>query len=117
RVRADQVRDEGGQPVVVAEPDLLGGHRVVLVDHRHDAEREQPGQGALGVAVVRAANYVVRGEQDLANGEAVPRERRDVGVAEGELADAGRGLLGGQVRGTARDTQRGEAGRDRTGGD
>ena len=36
------VRDQRGQPVVVAEPDLLGGHGVVLVDDRQRAEREQP---------------------------------------------------------------------------
>ena len=32
-------RDPGREPVIVAEADLAGGHRVVLVDHRHDAQR------------------------------------------------------------------------------
>ncbi len=36
----DHVRDQRGQPVVVAEPDLVGGHRVVLVHHRQDAQFE-----------------------------------------------------------------------------
>ena len=71
-----QVGDQRGQPVVVAEPDLVGGDRVVLVDDRDDAERRAAGQGALGVAVVRAADDVVGGEQHLADGEAVPGERR-----------------------------------------
>ena len=34
RVGPGDVRHERGQPVVVAEADLLGGHRVVLVDDR-----------------------------------------------------------------------------------
>ena len=38
--------DQRGQPVVVAEPDLVGGDGVVLVDDGDDAEVEQPGQRA-----------------------------------------------------------------------
>jgi hypothetical protein len=34
--RLGYVGDQCGKPVVVAEPDLLGGHGVVLVDHGHD---------------------------------------------------------------------------------
>ena len=34
QVGADHLRHAGGQPVVVAVADLLGGHGVVLVDHR-----------------------------------------------------------------------------------
>ena len=34
RVGADQMGDKGREPVVVAEPDLVGGDRVVLVDDR-----------------------------------------------------------------------------------
>ena len=76
RVRADQVGDQRGEPVVVAEPDLVGGHGVVLVHHRHHAEPEQPLQRALGVAVVRAADHVVGGEQHLPDGLPVAGERR-----------------------------------------
>ena len=54
RSRVHEVGDQGGQPVVVAEADLVGGDGVVLVDDRHDAELEQPVEGALGVAVVGA---------------------------------------------------------------
>ena len=47
RSACDQVGDQRGQPVVVAEADLGGRHRVVLVDDRQDAELEQlaPGSG------------------------------------------------------------------------
>ena len=38
RVRPCHVRDESGEPVIVAEPDLVGGNRVVLVDHGQHAE-------------------------------------------------------------------------------
>ena len=43
-----EVRDQGGEPVVVAEADLVGGDRVVLVDDRQHAELEQPGRGCGG---------------------------------------------------------------------
>ena len=48
RVGPGDVRDQGGEPVVVAEPDLLGGHRVVLVDDRQRAEGEQPLDASAG---------------------------------------------------------------------
>ena len=38
RIGTRQVGDERGQPVVVPETDLVGGHGVVLVHHRHGAE-------------------------------------------------------------------------------
>ena len=66
RVGADQVGDQRGQPVVVAEPDLLGGDGVVLVDHRQHAQGQQALQGGLGVAVVGPPHDVVGGEQHLA---------------------------------------------------
>ena len=56
-----QVGDQRREPVVVAEPDLVGGDRVVLVDDRQHAELEQLGEGAVGVAVVRAPGHVVDG--------------------------------------------------------
>ena len=49
RVGPDQVRHEGGQPVVVAEADLVRGDGVVLVDDGHHAEVQQPVQGTEGV--------------------------------------------------------------------
>ncbi len=57
RVGVGQMGDQRGEAVVVAEADLVGGHGVVLVDDRDDAQLQQPRQGALGVAVVgRAAS-------------------------------------------------------------
>ena len=43
QVGPHQVRDQRGQPVVVAEPDLVGGDGVVLVDHRDGAEPRAAG--------------------------------------------------------------------------
>ena len=44
----DQVGHQGGQPVVVAEPDLLVGHGVVLVDHRAPRPAPAAGRGSGG---------------------------------------------------------------------
>src|SRR5207302_9261603 len=40
-VGVDEVGDEGGQPVIVTEADLVVGHGVVLVDDRYHAEVQQ----------------------------------------------------------------------------
>ena len=64
-VRADEHRDLRGEEVVVAEGDLVGGRRVVLVDDRHDAEVQQPAQGLTRVEVVRPRAHVEEREQHL----------------------------------------------------
>ena len=117
RVGPGDVRDERRQPVVVAEADLLGGHRVVLVDHRQDAEGQQPLHGLAGVLVVAAPGEVVGGEQHLADGDPVAGEGVGVGLHQPQLADAGRGLGGGEVTRPALDPQRRQAGGDRAGRD
>ena len=48
QVGGEQVGDERGQAVVVAEADLVVGDGVVLVDDRHHAELEQPAERAPG---------------------------------------------------------------------
>ena len=48
RVGVHQVRDQGGQAVVVAEPDLVGGHGVVLVDDRARRRARAAGPGCAG---------------------------------------------------------------------
>ena len=101
RVRADDVRHERGEAVVVAHPDLVGRHGVVLVHDGQHVEPEQALQRPLGVAVVGAADHVVGGEQHLADGLSVAGERARVGLGEQELADGRRGLLGGEVAGAA----------------
>ena len=49
-----QVGDEGGQPVVVAETDLVVGDGVVLVHDRHHAELQQAQERVAGVQVALA---------------------------------------------------------------
>ena len=115
RVGVDDVRHQGGQPVVVAEADLVRGHGVVLVDDRHHVERQQPFQRALGVAVVAAPVQVVGGEQHLPDVQAVAPERGGVALGEQQLPDACRGLLGGEVTRAGAQSQRPDAGRDRAG--
>ena len=51
---AEQVGHQGGQPVVVAEADLVIGDGVVFVDDRDDAEVEQARQRLPGVQVLLA---------------------------------------------------------------
>ena len=76
---AEQHRHLRGQEVVVAEGDLVGGGRVVLVDDRHDPPVEQLAQRAPRVEVVRARAHVEEREQHLrrsARARAAARRRR-----------------------------------------
>ena len=61
----EQDRHLGGEEVVVAEADLVGGRGVVLVDHRHHAPLDQPAQGLARVQVVGAGGDVGGREQHL----------------------------------------------------
>jgi hypothetical protein len=110
------VGHQRGEPVVVTEPDLLGGHRVVLVDDRQHAEGEQPVHRLPGVAVVPAPGEVVGGEQHLADGHPVGGERVGVGLHQAQLPDARGGLGGRQVARPPGEAQRGQPGGDRAGG-
>ena len=65
QVGADQDRDLGGEEVVVAEGDLVGRRRVVLVDDRHDAPVEQAAQRLARVEVVRPRAHVEERQQHL----------------------------------------------------
>ncbi len=96
RVGVDEMGHEGGEPVVVAEADLARRDGVVLVDDGHDAEVEQPLEGAAGVGVVGPTRHVVGGEQHLPTVMSWPR-RPGVGGEEGALTDGGRRLLRRQV--------------------
>jgi hypothetical protein len=109
------VRDQGREPVIVAETDLVGGHGVVLVDDRHRVQGPQPVQGALGVGVLDTLGDVMGGQQHLPHGAVIAREGGAPGIHQGHLADAGRGLFGGQVGGATAQAQRLDTGRDRSG--
>ena len=61
----DHLRDARGQAVVVAEADLGGRDRVVLVDHGDGAEGEQLFERGARVEVAAALLGVVGREQDL----------------------------------------------------
>ena len=65
RVGFDQVGDQRGQRVVVAEPDFVGGHGVVLVDDRDDTQVEQRAQRRARIQIALAVGKIFVREQDL----------------------------------------------------
>ncbi len=93
------MRHQCRQPIVVAEPDLVGGHCVVLVDDGQHPEVQQSSQRALGVAVVGAADQILGGEQHLPDADVVLAELRGVVGDEDSLPDARGCLLGRQITG------------------
>ena len=64
-VRFHHAGDARGQPVVVAETDFGGGHRVVLVDHRNGAKRQKRPEGFPRVQVTPPIFRIFEGEKDL----------------------------------------------------
>ena len=89
RVGFDQVGHECRQRIVVAEPDLVGGDRVVLVDHRDDTQVEQGSQGRARVEVAFAVRQVFMRQQDLRGMQVVLAETGFVGFDQAHLADGG----------------------------
>ncbi len=110
---ADEVGDEGGEPVVVAESDLVVGDGVVLVDDGNDAEVEQPGHRLAGVQVLGAVHEIERREQDLTGDQSVAGEHFVIDPHQATLADGSHGLEGREVAGAAH-LESGQSGRDRT---
>ena len=76
RIGFEQIGDQRAQRVVVAELDLVGDDRVVLVDDRHDAELEQRHQRRAGVEIALAIGQVGVGQQHLGAADAVLAQRR-----------------------------------------
>ena len=93
----DHLGDERSKSIIVAETQLAGGHRVVLVEDWHDAEAEKPREGRAHVCVVVAAHHVVRGQQHLGGVEVMRLEGGGPPRHQESLAHRGGGLHARQV--------------------
>ena len=115
--RADEVRHQRRQAVVVAEADLLVGHGVVLVHDRHDVQCVQRLERAARVQVLTAVGEVERREQDLTDARAELGEGVAPRVHQERLTHGRDGLQGDAV-GRTRSTlpHLGPTGGDRAGG-
>ena len=116
QVRPGQLRGSRRQPVVVAVANFLGGHRVVLIDHRYDPVAQQRFQRRPPVQPAPAPLGVVAGQQDLSDHQPVRLQRLLPRLHQQRLTDRGRRLLVRQPQGTAARQPR-PAQRDRAGGD
>jgi hypothetical protein len=92
RIRHDQLRNPRRQPVVVAVTDFFCRHRIVLVDHGHDAPFDQAPERAARVKEAAPVLRVFGGEQDLCRGDPEFVERFLVGMHQLHLARRRRGL-------------------------
>jgi len=116
-VGAGHLRHPGGEAVVVAETDLGGGDRVVLVDHRHGAEAEQLGEGRAGVQMPPPLLGILQGQEDLRDGDVVAGQGLLIGMGEADLPGRGRRLLFLETQGAAAQPKMATADRDRAGRD
>ncbi len=117
QVRADHLRGAGGQAVVVAIADLLGGHRVVLVDHRDGVQAQQGLQGGAGVQPAAAHLGVVTRQQHLGAGQAVRLQGFLPGAHQQRLACRRRRLFFTEAQRALAQAQALAAERDGAGGD
>jgi hypothetical protein len=116
QIRLGQHRHVGGEVVVVAHPQLLGGDGVVFIHDRQRVPVEQLGDRVLRVHEAGAALQVVVGEQDLRTGhveEAAPMGHQQ------RLAERGEGLplRDGEARARPAPALLGEPGGHGAGGD
>ena len=110
-------RHLGGEEVVVAEGDLVGGGGVVLVDDGHDPPLDQPPQGLACVQVVGPGADVGRRQQHLGRSAAVLAEAALVGAEEIPLPHRRGGLQLVHRPRPHRQLHQPHPARDRAGGD
>ena len=97
---ADRHGHQGGEGVVVAETQLVGGEGVVLVHDRHHAPGQQLFEGAAGVLVAAAGGQVATGEQHLGHGQTADGESVLVESHQAPLAHGGGGLQSHHLAGS-----------------
>jgi len=108
-----QMREQGGDPIVVAEPDLVVRDGVVLVHHRNATEFEKPLQRLARVQVLTTIDEIVRNEQYLGGNDSECREFGVVHLHQSTLPDRGQRLEGAHVGGTFGESQGRDSGRHR----
>ena len=87
-----QNRDLSGQEVVVAERDLVGRGRVVLVDDRNHPPGEQPRERLARIDVMRAGAHVEERQQHLRSRYVACAQQFVVDLVELALPNRARGL-------------------------
>ena len=92
QVGADEHRDLRREEVVVAEGDLVGRRRVVLVDDRQHAPLEQLAERLARVEVVRPRAHVEERQQHLRARDPAVAQQLVVDAVELALPDGARGL-------------------------
>ena len=110
-----RLRHARRQPVVVAKPDFLRRHRIVLVDHRHRARIEQPAQRGGHVEIAPPVLQIVERQQHLRCNQPVRAQQFRPQPRQRDLAHRRRRLRIGQAAASAlRQTQPPRAQRNRT---
>ena len=96
-----RLRHARGETVIVAETNLLGRYAVILVEHRHHAQSQQPVERGGGVKVAAAGLQIIERDQDLRRREPLCAERLRPYLAERDLPDSGGGLRIFEARASA----------------
>ena len=80
------------QPIIVAKADFGGGHRVILVQHRHRAQIEQAGNGGRDVEIAPPVFQIAQRQQHLCRRQALCGQQGFPYARQCHLPDGGSGL-------------------------
>ena len=88
---------DGGEGIVVADDDLIGGDGVVLIDDRQRPQLQKPVQGVGEVEAPGIAGSIVAGDQQLRHRVVVLAEQLVIYIHQLALPHSGGGLFGRDV--------------------
>jgi hypothetical protein len=109
--------DAGGEAVIVAIADLVGGDRVVLVDHGYRAPFQKLGDSRAGVEITAAFLGVLQCHQNLPGADAVRPQHFRPDPRQRDLPHGGGALAFLELQRAARQFQTAAAERNRAGRD
>ena len=92
-MRSDHLGHPRGQSIIIAKPQFVGGHRVVLIDHGNGALAHQGIQRVTGIEPTPPHLSILWCQQGLRRDQAVSVERRRPQTNQNGLTRGCSGLL------------------------
>jgi hypothetical protein len=88
-LRPRRLRDARGEAIIVAEADLLGRDRIILVEHRHHPQIEQSIERGGSIEIAPSLLQIAKRDQHLRGGEPLRAQHLGPDLAQRDLAGGG----------------------------
>jgi len=92
QIRLHQVGHQGGQSIIVSNPQLFVGYCIVFIHHRHHAQPKQRPQRTARIEITLTADQIVVGQQHLSRMQPPLQEAGFIGTDQAHLSNGGSGL-------------------------